>query len=818
MAGGVLRGEVRRLLQSPWFFVGSALTMAVGVGLNTALLEASFQVLRDPLGVAEPERLFRVSVTTNPSEPTQGLPLMREDFETLDQVLEEGGRHSVAASTPAGWLNLRMAQDDAEGARLVAGFYVSDDYFDVIGAPLAAGTFENDVSTSRRVVLSEPLARSLALPVGETAPEDSGSAASSVREHPMLGRNLLLNQELVTVVGVAGPGFKGLSATDNPIAVWMPLQARGIVEKTVYFESAVTDALPSQLTPWIRLHQGKAGSLLAQLETVGPELHSLRPASNGLPRSLKAESVSEIQPLSHRQLQAIPFLFGVGAIVLLIAGSNVASLFLLRGEGRRQELAIRRSLGARTRHLVFSQLREAGFVALVGAGVGAPIAAVLLQALWHLRSPRLAAEVLDLGLNGRVITIALGLSLFSAWFAAAPALRLAVSPNLRARISHSASCTGRLVLGTQVAFAVILLVAAALTFQSLRAALEQPLGFDPERVAVFTYEFGSGGDEEQETRELVGRMLAALRAHPMVESASTSTMHFGNMMASVLPLEDGEPPLFAAFNTVSEGYFETLDVGLLAGRWLDENDRAGSSPVVVVNTTFAQKAWPGKPAVGETFDVLGRVVQVVGVVEDTKVFSATERAPTPHFYVPFRQHYISKLMFNVRLREQSPAALAAVSAALRLEAPHQAFQSTWWSTWVEGSTWATRVASGLTTVAGLLGLALVAAGLFASLSTWVARTLPEFGTRAALGATPRALRRAVVGRAMLPVVAGLALGTGIAALGASRAQTLLFEVSALEPRAYLAAGLLLLSTASAAVLAPARKAGAADPARLLRQE
>lgn len=814
---GTVRSDLRRLARSPAFLFGSALTLALGVGLNTALLEAAFHVLRDPLAVSEPEKLLRVAVTVDPGDPRRGLQLRREDHALVDEALEASDGHRVAGSTPAGWLNLDPATlGGHQPARLVSGFYVSDDYFDVVGVALSAGTFTPDSPTPRRAVLSSRLANALA--------HDSAVRADSKRvswaDH-LIGETVRINSEPLVVVGIAEPGFKGLSATDDPYAVWMPLEAWGLVEKTRYFSTEVKETLPNQVTTIVRLGTTSEVALRERLGSLGPELRSLEPAADGLPRSVSLTPVSELRPLSQRQLSAFPFLLAAGALVLLIASTNIASLFLFRSEERRQELAIRRSLGAGTRHLVSSQLREAGLVALVGAGLGAPLAVVLLQALWKLRSPRLAAEVLQLGFSARMAAVALGLSLLAAGLATIPALRLSASGSLSMESRIRASGRGRtggLILGAQVAFALILLVSAALTIQSLQRAIDEPLGFDPDRVAIFTVEFGSGGDDEQEARLLVDRMLAALRDHPQVESASTSTMHFGNVLAAAIAQQPEEPPLFAAFNTVSEGYFESLGVRLLSGRLLDETDREDSSRVAVVNSTFAKKAWPEEPALGQTFEVLDDRVEVVGVVADTKVFTMTEREVMPHFYVPFRQNYTSRIMFNVQLKDTSEASLSAVGAVLQREAPHQALRTSRWSTWVDGSLWGTRMASRLMTFAGLLGLVLVGAGLFATLSTWVARSLPELGTRSALGATPRHLQVMVFARALLPVVVGVVVGSVAAAFGASRAETLLYQVSPLATDAYLQAAGLLFVVAAAALVSPALRAGSANPIELLRRE
>ncbi|MEM1245985.1 MAG: ABC transporter permease [Acidobacteriota bacterium] len=807
--------ELRRLARSPVFFLGSALTMALGVGLNTALLDAAFQVLRDPLAVAEPETLFRISVAVDPAEPRRGLQLQREDHALVNETLEASG-YRVASSSRAGWLNLDAAAlGGNRPARLVAGHYVSNDYFDVVGVPIAAGSFARDSASPRRVVLSSSLADTLApVEVSRT------TRASSDPEH-LLGQTVRINNEPMVIVGLVEPGFKGLSSTDRPDALWMPLEAWGVVEKTRHFSTAVRETLPHQLTTLVRLGSNNLTALREELLTLEPELSSLDPAADGLPRSISLTPVSELRPFTRRQLSALPYLLAAGALVLLIAATNISSLFVFRSEERRVELAIRRSLGARTWHLVSLQLREAAIVAFVGAGLGAPLAVLLLRALWKLRSPRLAAEALQMDFSARMVGVALGLSLLAAGLATLPALRAATAGGLTVESRVRPRGRGRtagFVLVMQIAFALILLIGAALTIQSLQRAIDEPLGFDPDRVAIFTAEFGSGGDDETEARLLVDRMIATLRQHPRVESAATSTMHFGMLMASAIELEAGEPPLFAGFNSVSEGYFATLGVPLLTGRLIEETDRADSARVAVVNSSFAQKVWPEGSALGQTFEVLDDRVEVVGVVADTKVFRPTEREALPQFYVPLRQNYTSRVIFNVQLRESSEAALADVGAALQRVAPHQALRTSRWSTWVDGSLWGTRMAHRLMTLAGLLGLCLVGAGLFATLSIWVARSEPELGTRAALGATPSSLQGMVFGRALLPVVVGVAIGSAVAAFAANRAEALLYQVSPIAAGAYLQAAGLLLAVAVAALISPALRAGAADPIQLLRRE
>ena len=808
-----LRLVLRRLSKSPLFVAASVLTLALGVAANVALIEATLQVLYDPLPVSEPDRLATLKSITE-GELTSGLPVKIDIYNTVDRALNErSSGHRMAGSYSLHWVNLSTEafESATENAQLVQGLTVTPDYFDVLGVKAGQGRLfqEDDLNDPRVVVISQALLEYL-----EPSQKEPGG---------VIGQTLYLNTEPMIVIGVTGEGFKGLSRTADPMTVFVPVDAYPLLSKVRFSASQAETEDLYALYPVVRLGDGtNIVALQDELDSFSDQLDALKKRSSGKSQKLHADALTQSsQALEPKQKDAMFYLFGASALLLLLACANFANLLIARTLHRTRELTIRRALGASARALLSLQLKEGVVLGGLAVLVSTPLALAILRALWAMRAPELVGSAFEFSLNPRILLVGVGLAASAVLLSLAPALHTALSSSLSLNSRSSDRGSGMLqqtLVGVQVVLAVLVLVGAFFSLSSLANLLEIPLGFDPDKLLVYTYELASGGEDQQAGQALVEEMLEAVSTLPQVESIAASTMHFGNAMAAGILIPGRDEPYFSGANTVSAGFFQTLDIPLLEGRAFDTRETPTGAPAAVINRTFAEEIWPGESPIGRTINVLEREREIVGVVADTKLFQPHEKNTMPMAYVPYSQNYTSRVMLNVRLERDVPGATEAVTNKLREIAPRHAPQKSRWMTWVEGSLWAQRLSTTLLSILGLTAIALVATGLFAVTSTWVSRRFAEFGIRKALGATRQRLLRFVLARGLRPVVVGLLVGLGVSFLMVRFAESRLFEVSASNPIAYLLTAAIVIVLGALACLVPGLRAARTNPLSLLRSE
>ncbi|MCI0671178.1 MAG: ABC transporter permease [Myxococcaceae bacterium] len=796
-----LRFAARALLRRPAFALVMVLTLALGIGANTALFSVVNGVLLKPLPLPEPERLV-VVWTTSPD--LAGEPTSLPDFRDWRAEAREAVRLASV-----GWARFDLT-GAGEPVRL-EGAEVTADVFDVFGVqPMLGRGFEEGedrTGAADVVVLSH-----------QTWRQAFGGDPSAI------GRTVTLSGRPTTVVGVMPEGFRmPLSPfSDGRVDAWVPMSVDADAHRRSDYLYVFGRLLPG-------VTQERAQAVL---RTVAERLQSSYPDTN-------ARITAQVVPL-HEQVvgasrQALLLFLGAVGLLLLIACANVANLLLAHILTRGRELAVRTALGAGRGRLVRQVLTESLLVSVMGGALGLVLGAFALDVL-RASDVALVPRREELALDGVAVAVTALLTLATGLLAGlAPALRLR-DGHLQDALKQGAGALsggnsvrrlrGALVLG-EVALALVLLVGAGLLTRSLLQLQRVDLGFRPERVLTARLLLPEarypGGPERA---EFVRRLLERVEAAPGVEAAGVmSAAPLGDGAdVNTFSIEGRPPPdanavqdaqIFAA----SAGALGTLGVPLLAGRFYTTTDEASGGAVVVINRAMAERFWPGQEPLGARLVFGDTPLEVVGVVGNTQHVSP-DAAPYPQAYVPVAQRAKRNMVLVVR---GGDAGVAGLTSTLRREV--QALDPLLPLSHVR--TMEARVESALSTrrlslvLAGAFAAAallLAAVGLFGVVSHMVSQRTREVGIRLALGAQTADVLRLVVGQGMRPALGGIALGL----LGAGAAGQLmagvLFGVSAVDPLTFVAVPAFLGSVAFVATWLPARRATRVQPTEALRAE
>ena len=818
----------RLLWRRPAFTAVAALSLALGIGLSTIMFSVVNAVLLAPTPVHEPERL--AEIYTSPLADMPFLTTSYPDFLDLRSATE-------TFSGMAGHAMVRgLFRRGEDRAEIVLGEVVSESYFDVLGIRPALGRAflpeENRTETTHPVVVLS-----------------HGFWHRRLGADPgVLGRTVELSGVAYTVVGVAPPSFVGTIPGLAP-EFWAPLM---MVDKLSFsgIQSQATSPAPGtsrivqRETRWLfvtaRLAAGRSlEEARAQVETVGARLASEHPEVNkGLRASVLSARAVRFHPMVDGMLApAAGVLMGAVGLVLLVACANVASMLLARAASRRREIAVRLAIGAARGRVVRQLLAESLCLAALGGGAGLLIAYWGSRFLSTVPLPLPVPLAFTFVLDGRVLLFATLASLGTVLaFGLAPALQASRPDLVPALRAETGSALGRnrrgfvprhLLVTGQLALSLVLLVAGALLLRALGAAGGIPPGFDPDRLAVLSFNLKMNGYTDEQGESFQRRMVERLRGVAGVEHValvSRAPLGSDKNMDGIRLLgqhgPDDEPALVDS-TYVEPDYFAALDVPILEGRAFSDSDREGSPGVVVVNEAMARRFWPGKSPLGERvftegFDKPSH--EVVGVVRDYKVQELGE-APRPYLHFAWRQQ--KSRFATVLARTSGPATLTVASlrqAVLALE-PAVVFTDEGTGTDLLRLTLApTRLGAALLGSFGAVALLLAAIGLYGVVSYNVEQRTREVGLRMALGARVGDVLRLMLGQGMRLAGIGVVIG-GLAAAALARVlSSLLYGVSAVDPLAYGGAVALLLAVALAANWLPARRAARIDPMVALRSE
>ena len=809
-----IRNAARLLRRSPGFTLLAALTIALGIGPTTTIFSvANGLLVRTPIGVREPGTLFSAY-----AREERGFPyatIAYPDFEALRDG--SGGLYRLAA------MEVFAAGLSAPGRgepERVTAMMVSADFFAILGTRPAAGRLflpeEDDVPGGNPVVvLSHRL-----------------WARRFGADPSIVGRAITINRGSYTVVGVAEDGFQGpVAAVD--VGLWAPVSMRQALTGRDLSRDVTGMTAIGRLERGASLQQARAAAGVAWQRVLRERLEA---RGDGASRQNDAD-VGRVDLVLSRYSVMIDegrgavalflvMLLVVSGIVLLIASVNVAGVFLARAAARTREIAVRLALGAGRAHIVRQLVAESVLVFLLGGAAGAGLAFWATRLLAAARLPLPVQMAFDFTPDARVLAVALLVTLATGVvFGLAPGLQAARQDVVAALKGGGAPLSGTRMRSAfvvaQVAGSVTLLVAGGVFLRALARADSVDLGFDPRNVHVLTVDLSlqryTGAEAATFFREIEARAAAL----PGVTSAGvTTTLPMGFVSTStVFKLPGTDRYIPAQFGAVSPGYFESLRIGLVAGRGFERGDGPGATPVVVVNQAAARQIWPGEAAVGRQLEGRGGTsYTVVGVVRDG-AYSAAGAAARPMVYLSFLQSPDRAATLVVRSAPGAGRIDRPVrEIALALDADLPVETNAPFEQVIGVSLLPNRVAALVAGAMGLLGLALASVGLFGLLSYVVSLRTREMGIRMALGADARAIHLLVLRQGARLTALGLAIGCPLALGLALLARGVLFGLTPADPVTFGAVVAVFAAVGTLASYLPARRATAADPMSVLRAE
>ena len=824
-----LRDALRALRATPVVSTVAVLSLALGIGANTAIFSLVNALMLRSLPVREPQRL--VQVLAGPQRTSWSNPLW-EQLRERDRQLFEGA---------FAYANQRFNLARGGQAELVWGVMASGGYFDVLGVPAILGrTFsrDNDVRTGAGAD-----ARQVAV-IGYSFWQRRYGGAGDV-----LGRTLELDRVPYTIIGVLGPGFAGIDQGTND-EVFIPLAAeplmRGVKESAMDQRSWWWLRIMARLKPGDGIDRATAALRGVQPQmreaTLPPNMRpkdlpnylkdpfSLRPAANG-PNGLG------------RQYRDPLFLImAVVALVLLIACANIANLLLARASARRHELSVRVALGASAWRIARQLLAESALLSTCGTVLGLVFARWGARVLVAEMSGADAAAALDVPLDWRVLLFTVGLATTTTLlFGTVPAMRStrvapsdAIKEQGRSIVGESRFGLGSWLVAAQVALSLVLVVGAGLFLRTFSTLAHVRLGFEPDPLMMVSVGAKRSTVDQAGRTALYERLRAAAAAVPGVRSAALQNVtpltnsSWDTLIENPegLALPESERDVY--MNEVSPGFFATYGTPILAGRDFTPQDSLTAPRVVIVNETFARKYFAGGNPVGHWVrnepsprETAPPHLEIVGLVHDAVYDSLRDKIP-PTMYRPFTQNEQPGpgTTIAVRAAAGSPALLTrSLTESLRAVDGNVVLTFKPLHDTVRAATTQERVVAMLSAFFGALALLLAAIGLYGVMSYAVSRRRTEIGIRMALGAGPGGAVRLVLARVATLVALGVGAGTALSLWAAKfmAGSSLIYGLQPRDPATFAGAAVVLGAIGALAGYLPARRASRIDPARVLRE-
>jgi predicted permease len=826
------RYAFRQMRRSPVLTVIAVLSLALGIGANSAIFSLMETAVWKSAAVRDPERLALFSWVSGPQA------LMNSSWGNWRRTMT-GGRASTSLSYPI-YEMLRRQQQTFDTvfafrplgrvtaivdghAELVSVHLVSGNFYDGVGvAPIVgrAITADDDVvgGTDAVAVIS-----------------DSYWARRFGRNPSAIGAKIRVNEAAVTVIGVNPARFVGLEAEERP-DLFLPLNKQPLVLPWRYTRSGSLLDDPDywwvlvmgRLKPRITRTQAQSAIEVPFQQAIAATLPNRgdrdQPHIRLLPGARGQDNLREVFATPLLTLGALT------GVVLLMTCANVASLLLARAVARRREVSLRLALGAGRWRIARQLLTEALALGLCGGALGLMLAYWTRHAIPSVLLPSWApSEQFKAEFDIRVLLLTTAVSIATAvLFGLAPIWHsLAIDINAALKDGGTATAAraqrGRWIVAFQVSLSVLLLFGAGLFVRTLSNLRSVSIGFNPERVLLFTIDPPRARYRGSARKAFFERVVSAIGAIPGVESASLSEMPLlsgGSSGTRVGP--DGRIPTpkdNAWVNDVSHRFFETMRVPILAGRSFDEHDRETSQPVVIVNQRFAQEFFPGRNPIGRTLRNNGALYQVVGICADT-VFGDMRRPISATFYRHFTQSREPGAMtFEVRTAVSETALMDQVRTALNaIDDDVPVFDVRTQTQQIDALLSRERLFVVLTSAFGVLAVLLASLGIYGLLAHAVSRRTNEIGLRIALGANRRDVHMMILHEALVLAGVGAAIGAvGAVALG-RYIRAMLFGVTTGDPMTIGTAMAAMMLVAVLAGWIPARNASKLDPSTALRHE
>jgi len=804
-----LKVAVRMLLKNPLFTSAAVVTLALGIGLNTAVFSAVYDLVLKPLpGVEKPDELVQVF---------RSWPGIEYGANSIPHYFDVRDRSSKAFSGVAAWSMEPASVTVAGEAEIVLGKMVSANYFQVLGVNAEVGRVFIPQEEGRA-----PGAHPVCLISHNLWVNRYGS------DPDVIGQSMVVNGHPYEILGVVPAEFRGvipILQTD----VWVPLMMqREFMPGSDRFERRGNNfmQLIARLRPGVTPEraQESLNAITLQLRDEMPDEYE------GAEMLLIPQSEVVLSPEMRNAAMGLSgVMMGVVGLLLLIACVNVANLFLARAQDRKREMGIRLSIGAPRRRVVAQLLTESMVFSVVAGVAGLLLAFVAVKAASRITLPIDIPHSFDISINGTVLLFSLAVTLMAGMiFGLAPALQ-ASRPDLVTALKGEVSAQGakgsrtsRILVVGQMALSLVLLISAGLFIQNLQASSEIDKGFDAENVLLAAMDPSLQGYSREDAENFYRDLLQRVRALPGVTVAALGDqvpLGFSHSQTSVeIPGYDPSPQeqMSIDYNQVSPGYFAAMGIPFLRGREFTDEDRPDAPGVMIVNQRFVDRFWPGEDPIGKQVNVSGRERTVVGVVPTGKYGSLGE-APLAFQYFPFP--YTRGAYLHARTAGDPEALLGSIREVVRgLDPNMPLFDVKTMTSHLGIALMPARLAGIVLGFFGVLGLILASVGVYGVMAYSVAQRTREIGIRVAMGAKRSEVSGLVLRQGFKLVLVGGIVGI-VGALGVSQViKSLLITGQAWDPVTFVGVPLLLGGVALLATWLPARRAAGVDPVKALKQE